>query len=56
MEMISVAALAARQALATSKCPGYVAFAEQLPGIGSAVSEAVCRDSWRVFGIGNLLC
>jgi hypothetical protein len=56
MEMISVAALAARRALATSEFAGYVALTEQLPQIGLTVSEAVCRDSWRVIRIGKLLC
>lgn len=56
MEMTSVAALAAPCALATSEFPGYVALAEQLLRIGLTVSEAVGRDSWRVFRIGNLLC
>jgi hypothetical protein len=45
-----------RRALATSEFPGCVALTEQLPRIGLTVSEAVCRDSWRVFRIRNLLC
>ena len=49
MGVISVAALAARRALATSKFTCDVALTEQLPQIGLTVSEAVCRDSWRVF-------
>ena len=56
MEMISVAALAASRALATPEFPGDVALTEQLPRSGLAVSDAVCRDSWRVFRIANLLC
>ena len=56
MEVISVAALAARRAFATSEFPGYVGLSELLPQIESTVSEAVCRDSWRIFRISNLLC
>ena len=56
MEMISVAALTARRALAPSEFPCYVALTEQLPQIGLTVSEPICRDSWRVFPVGKLLC
>lgn len=56
MEMLSVAAMAARRALVTFQFCGYVALTEQLPRIGLAVSEAGCRDSWRIFRTGNLLC
>jgi len=56
MEMISVAALAARRALVTLEFPFDVALTEQLPQIGLTVSEAICHNSWRVFRIDNLLC
>ena len=46
MEVISVAALAARRALATSEFPGQVASTGQLLRIGLTENEAVCRDSW----------
>jgi hypothetical protein len=35
---------------------GVATLAEQLPYLGLTVFEAVCRDGWRVFLIGNLLC
>jgi hypothetical protein len=38
------------------KFPVYLALTEQLLRIGLTVFEAVCRDSWRVFHIGTLLC
>lgn len=56
MAMGSVAVLAARRALATWEFPGCVALIEQLPRSGLTVSGSVCRDSWRVFRFGNLLC
>ncbi|MEW6163419.1 MAG: hypothetical protein AB1642_00005 [Pseudomonadota bacterium] len=56
MEMISVAILAARRALATSEFHRDAALTERLRQTGMTVSEAVRCDSWRVFRIGNLLC
>ena len=53
MEMVSVAALAARRALAASEFHGYVALAEQLPRIGLTVFEAGCRDSDEFFALAT---
>jgi len=56
MEVISVAALAARRALVTFEFRGHIVLTGQLPRVGLPVSQAGCRDSWRVFHISNLLC
>ena len=42
---ISVAAFAARRALATPELPGYGTMAEQLPRTGLTISEAVRRNN-----------
>ena len=53
MDMISVAAFAARCALATLVFSGHIALTAQLRRSGLNVSDAVCRDSRRVFALAT---